>query len=356
LTALGNHIIERVLVDVNLRGEKEAYQIKDQISGFLQNNVFPELEILLDELNAGNQIIRYDQLVFDLKIENWEQRHQIKKELVQNLRQNIVESLGVKLPKTGERWRLDGTGKILDTGLQGEFVSPAQNNRKTFLFFLEHGYLPWYGKRANLDEILEANSWEKLVSENSFTVLLISLLNEKENALQRFVFQLSNVYVISFLDTCKNVFTDRAGFDDFLKTLSVKSQKLLLEYLLRVSVSPGKEISRSRFSQLLTGFLKEGVVSLSENSAELNNELHKKLKRFLMDSVVRQYFEIEDEVKDIVMFKGHHPVEHTKRGSILVKGSIVENGPTVISKGSVQADTLVKSPFEMQARFFFILS
>ena len=346
MTTLGNHIIERVHVDVYLRDEKKAHQIKDQISGFLQNDVFPELESLLDEMNAGNQIIRYTQLVFDMKIENWEQRYQIKKELVQTLRQNIVESLGVKVPKTGERWRLDGTGKILDTDLRGEFVSPAQNNRKTLLFFLEHGYLPWYGKRANLDGILEAKTWGKLVSDDSFAVPLISLLNEKENAMQRFVLQLSSLHVISFLKA-NNIFIDRSGFEKFLKTLSAKSQKLLIEYLLRVSVLSGKEISGSRFSQLLSSFLKEGVVSPSENIAKINNELHKKLGKYLKDSVVRQYFEIgEEEIKDIVMFKGRHPVEHTKRGSILIKGPIVENDPTVISKGSVYTD------YEKEPLFF----
>ncbi|RIJ46704.1 hypothetical protein D1614_17380 [Maribellus luteus] len=339
MATFGNHIINRVLVDVNLQNEKTAHQIKDDISGFLQNEVFPELESLLDELNAGNQIVRYNQLVFDLKIENWEQRHRVKKELVQKLRQNIVESLGIKVPAKGERWRLDGTGKIAHAGLHGEFVSPEQKNRKTLLFFLEHGYLPWYGKRPNLEELLEEKAWEKLVSDNSFSVQLISLFMNMDSALKRFVFQFSHSQVLSVIDGVNPVFTNRTGFEKFLQTLSTASQRLLIEYLLRISVSSGKEISGSRFLQLLRTFWKEGIISVSENSDDINKEFHKKIGKYLKDNVVHRHFQIgKEELKETVMFEGHHPFEHTKRGSTQGKGSIVENDPTVISKGSVHTE------------------
>ncbi|MFV0591127.1 MAG: contractile injection system tape measure protein [Draconibacterium sp.] len=345
MTAVVNHIIDKVLVDVNLRNEKTAHSIKNSISTFLQNEVFPELESLLDELNAGNQIIRYERIAFDLQIENWEQRHQLKKELVNHLRQTIVESLGVKVPQTGERWRLDGTGKIHNTDLHGEFVGPAQNNRNTLLFFLEHAYLPWYGKRTGLEDTMEPDTWNETINDTTFHEQVISLLQKNDSALQRFVFQFPNSRLLSFLTINKNVFSDRSGVEKFLNTLSGKAQKLLIEYLLRISITSEKAVLKEKWLQLFYCFQQESIISSFRNSDKadverINTELKTKPGKYLINAVVNRYFQItEEDIKDKTGFEREKPENPEIKRFTQPKGSIIEKGPTVISKGSVRADS-----------------
>ena len=61
-----NHIIEKVLLEVNTSNLETAHSIRNNIDTFLKNELFPRLELLFDECDFEDEIIRLDKLTLDL--------------------------------------------------------------------------------------------------------------------------------------------------------------------------------------------------------------------------------------------------------------------------------------------------
>ena len=63
-----NHIIHKVSLDITIKNKEQAYAIKDNISAFLAKEVFPELELYLEQLQKETEqfAIRLEEVSLDL--------------------------------------------------------------------------------------------------------------------------------------------------------------------------------------------------------------------------------------------------------------------------------------------------
>ena len=79
MSTVDTHIIQKVVVAIQVGSQETAYRIKEQLSGFLENQVFPKLLEYLEQIpiNKGAQL-RLEQVSLEisdtefLKAADWE--------------------------------------------------------------------------------------------------------------------------------------------------------------------------------------------------------------------------------------------------------------------------------------------
>ena len=65
------HIIDKVIFELNTTSQKTAFVIKDSVSNFLESELFPELERLLEKYDLQESVIRFDEMHLDVEIDKW---------------------------------------------------------------------------------------------------------------------------------------------------------------------------------------------------------------------------------------------------------------------------------------------
>jgi len=76
------HIIEKVVVEINTSEVKTANNIKNNIDVFLKKEIFPKLEKLFQKYDIPNAVVRFQKLNIDLNVKDWENKGQIKFEIL----------------------------------------------------------------------------------------------------------------------------------------------------------------------------------------------------------------------------------------------------------------------------------
>lgn len=140
---MSRHIIHKQKITLNLPKREEAFAFQNRVSALLQNELPGNMEAVFDELFPSDDVIRIDTLKLDLgniNPQNFEQ--EFKDHFIQELR----KSLSSKKDK-------------LNDANSEEVLSGVQSLVKSFIYFLEHGHLPWYSSIKRItdweDEILE---------------------------------------------------------------------------------------------------------------------------------------------------------------------------------------------------------
>lgn len=204
------HIIQKVFVEVNTSQVKTATSIKNNISLFLREKLFPELESVLARYDVPEIVVRLDELNVDLYIQNWETQGLIKSELINR----IEAQLKVCLPKAhSEQF---GESSFEREKQLSENISVIKNLEEIFLFFLQNGYFPWYGNVKQMQLFISNNNWHKSFEDIAFINKLEHLSKNSEWAYKRFVMQFPSEMIIHFLSQINS------------EIISVKSQLIHL--------------------------------------------------------------------------------------------------------------------------------
>jgi hypothetical protein len=183
------HKIEKVFVEVNTGNLESANFIKNNIGRFLETEVFPKLEQTLDEFNQTGKVARIDSL--NLKIATFRDDYfnVLNDEIVKQFSRQIELEIGLLGRKTNK--------EMVSKGVE---IIPAEKNREeVFLFFLENGYLPWFGTEDEVRELLKLSNWEKSMEVPEFINRLTILLKSENSIAERFVFQFDENLILSFL-------------------------------------------------------------------------------------------------------------------------------------------------------------
>ena len=88
-----NHIIDKVFLEVNTSELETAHFIKNNISQFLKDELFPRLEVLFEEYNLPEDILRFNELSINLSIENGKDLKAIKYEIEKQIDLQIKQSI-----------------------------------------------------------------------------------------------------------------------------------------------------------------------------------------------------------------------------------------------------------------------
>lgn len=146
---MSRHIIHKQKVTLNLPKKEEAFAFQNRVSALMQNELPGNMEAVFDELFPSDDVIRIDTLKLDLGYinpQNFEQ--EFKDHFIQELRKNLSSK----------------KDKLNDANSE-EVLSGVQSLVKSFIYFLEHGHLPWYSSVKRItdweNEILESFSGNK---------------------------------------------------------------------------------------------------------------------------------------------------------------------------------------------------
>ena len=269
------HIIEKVYLEVNTTSEKSAYYIKNNVDSFLKDVLLLRLEKLLDEFDRNDKTVRFDELRLDFFIQEWENDHEILHEFENSLRKKLNKELNISQP--GE-----------NAAEQNREISAAQNREDVFLFFLENGFLPWYGKKSYISELTQPDNWMKSLQSKSFREKIKTLFIQNENALKRFAMQFPTIRSIYFL---KAIRPREKGLErEIPSLLGFFPEKLrfqLIEILLQLSVLKENEKIIRNLHILAISFLNSGIKTIKP-------EFEKAFQK--LDEFVFQYYAEEKEM------------------------------------------------------------
>ena len=247
------HIIEKVFFEVNARSSKKAYLIKNNIDLLIKNELFPRLEKLFDEYGKPNQTVRFNTLDINISVDNLEKTDILNSEFERKVSEKLKIELGILKPKN--------IGESDSEELKQ--ISVEQNRETTFLFFLENGYLPWYGKEEYITEFTKNNNWKICLNDEHFRLKLRRILKSEDSVIERFVLQFSSESVLSFLDKSNHLFAENKK--QFIKLFGVLKDNLkvsFLRFLVKVSLFD----KRKKWMPTLKKFYS----TISENEKQLN--------------------------------------------------------------------------------------
>lgn len=191
-----SHIVEKVFLEVNTSKLETAHAIKDNIGEFLRNELFPRLEVLFDEFNLNETVLRFDEINLDFSINEKlglnEIKHEINVQLADQLQQHIQSFVGSShLPN-------ETNGSHADEP-KGQKIPFSANQEAVFFFFLEQGFLPWFGNESHISGITEKENWERCIENSAFVEKLKALLVREKLAVERFLYQFSEETIVAFL-------------------------------------------------------------------------------------------------------------------------------------------------------------
>ena len=325
------HIIDKVTIEVNLHDEQKVQEIKNHISSFLHNKILTEIEGIFDDFPIGNQTIRFEKLDFDFNLINWEDRAKVSADLSQKLRQQLQESIGVSDAPVVE-------GGFSITGRKGQVISSEQNSRTIFLFFLEKGHLPWYGKRAQINDMLDPNNWQRNLVDKLFLKRVQTLMQKNEKAAERFSLQLTYLQVLAFVEAVKNDLFDKRLLETYLGKCRAELRNSILSYLLSIAVNSPAKTSQRKMHDLFFDWL--AYTEIADESLDIisaSAKFHDQFSLVVNNSGHKHLFRIKvEDIKDILLRgKKQNNFLHAKRGFTQNQGSVFENKSTVISKRPV---------------------
>lgn len=219
-------------MEVNTKSSEKAHFIKDNIDEFLKKELFPRLEALFEKYGLSENIIRFENLNINLNIDKWENSNAIFIELEKQL----SEKLKVNTEQINVEEKIHGNEAV-------KIVSPQKSNEEVFLFFLRHGYLPWFGTKKQVTEFTSAENWRLVLYDKPLIKNLITLLKSEEQVTERFLYQFSNRVVFEFLvRTLPAISEKKKQWIRFLDSLQNKTRNECLKFLVLVSCNPGEKI------------------------------------------------------------------------------------------------------------------
>ncbi len=323
------HIVEKVYLEVNTTSENSAYYIKNNVDSFLKDVLLLRLEELLDEYDRNDKTVRFDKLRLEFFIKEWENDQEILNEFESRLRK-----------KLNKKWNISHQGeKAAEKNWE---ISAAQNQEDVMLFFLENGFLPWYGKNSYISELIKRNNWKEVIQKKIFQHKLASLFSQNENALTRFVLQFPTAMVIDYLAAYQ---PEKKGLErEIPSLLGLFPEKLrfqLIEILLQLSVLKENEKIIRNLHILAISFLNSGIKTIKP-------EFEKAFQK--LDEFVFQYYAEEKE-----MVTGVHTILENYRLNKLnkfLKESKNTQEPIDVEEKEITEQTIDKQDNKLDDSFF----
>ena len=347
-----NHIIHKVFLEIDVQQGEKANYIKNNISAFLNEDFFPRLEDIFNRYDKEDRIIRYDHFDINFITREWDSVGKLKEGLLLEVERKIKNSetpvsIANKVNETDKSLSLNGFdisyNAKTDSGEKGEDeipkqILPDENYRSTFVFFLENGFLPWYGKADYIKELTKPEIWLKNCKDPGFQFLLKETFQKSPQSLSRFVLQCSDELIVDFMGTYgSDVIKDEAGLLLYLKRLESDYRNLFLQLILDLTVSKSNKKEQIKgwrklfwFRQSTKGINNEDAIQ--EFIKNTTNELSPFIGNELLINIISL---LEEDVEvilksDIAEIKDTQVNENPEASDNTILGNI----PTIFSQES----------------------
>lgn len=219
---------------------------------FLKNELFPRIELLFDEYDFEDEIIRLDELTLDLSVQKGNDFSNLPTEIYRQLKEKI--DLQMPFPKELK----SNSGESFESEKQNvRRISATQHSENVFLFFLENGYLPWYGKEEQINSFTLPEIWEKNLDNKEFFRELDQILGRSETAADRFIIQFSDETVTAYLRR-KNlrIHAETYAILKVSQNLDKDGRRIFLKLLIRLAHDDFPGVSEI-FDRLIFGVMME---------------------------------------------------------------------------------------------------
>lgn len=234
------HIINKVFVDVNTNSKKTAFAIKDNIDGFLKEDIFPYMEnyfkTLEKELPA--EIIQIPKLKLEVTGDSRNNFEALKENIKKQIKEEVKKIVGnpSKAPN------------------KAVFLSINKSKQETFIFFLEYGTMPWWNTKETPTEY-NKEAIIKLFKTNSFKTLFKRKI-ENPSVKNRIINQFSSIQIVTILsEVFKNEIITILKRDKIINTLinqlKPKYKQWFWEQVIQYCIEENKENIVSKFIMVL---------------------------------------------------------------------------------------------------------
>jgi len=204
------HIVNKVNLEINTTRKETAFELKNKIDSFLKERLFPELELLFNEISSPEHIRRFEKVQLEFELRHTTDLNLLAEEFVSQLRTKLAKTENfdsdplINAQKEenknlkNENFSFGKSESKMPETL-GEKVYNRDNNQKnTFIHFLETGRLPWYAVPELLEEFVEPIHFEEALRDRDFVEKLKMVFHSHPESLTRFINQFSN-QTIEFL-------------------------------------------------------------------------------------------------------------------------------------------------------------
>ena len=280
-----NHIIEKVLLDVNASNLETAHSIRNNIDVFLKEELFPRLELLFDEYDFQEEIVRLNNLTLDLSVDNGADFNHLPSEIYKQLKEKIDRQIPI-----GKELKIYSPEVSESENPTIRRISAAQNTADVFLFFLENGHLPWYGKEEQISSFFLPEIWEKTLDDPKFFRKFDQILGSVETAADRFILQFPDEMVTDYLQR-KNlrIHAETSTILKISRNMEKDGRRIFLKLLIRLAHDDFPGVS-NKLDRLIAGiFHADNPVSERVEIEQLKKLLHRILpENALHDSVLEK--------------------------------------------------------------------
>lgn len=218
-------------MEVNTPDLETAHSIRNNIDAFLKDELFPRIETLFDEYEFQGETIRLDELTLDLSVRNELDFSNLPIEIYRQIKEKIDRQIPFQTEPKGD------PAENIEVEKQNiRRISATQNLGTIFLFFLENGNLPWYGKEEQINSITQPETWEKALDDRAFFRKLDQMLGTSETAADRFVIQFPNELIAAYLRR-KNlrIHAETTAILKISQNLDTNGRRIFLKLLIRLA-------------------------------------------------------------------------------------------------------------------------
>ncbi len=161
------HIIHLEEISLTLTSAKGIHPLQERVSRLCQDALHPRLDTLFSSLVHPNQWIRLEELSIDLGHIT-----------LDNLQTQWVDLVLAEVERALEKqlaghWETINDQEKKDKALAYHGIQLSAREEEVFLFFLEHGYIPWWG-----DKKLVGVFWEEIVQRDTIELVLKARMSD----------------------------------------------------------------------------------------------------------------------------------------------------------------------------------
>ncbi|MDO7174057.1 contractile injection system tape measure protein [Mariniflexile sp. AS56] len=178
------HIINKVFLEVDVKSISVAYKLKDNLDVFLKEDVLPYLERYFNSIEhkLPADIVQLPQLNLEVYVDGHNNFELLKKDTREKLVKEIDKL--IKDPRPSENLIL---------------INYEERQIQTLLFFIEHGYAPWW-KTATGSVLFTLADFKRCLSSDAFQNKFVTLL-KKNSVKKRCILQFENKELQLLLNT-----------------------------------------------------------------------------------------------------------------------------------------------------------
>lgn len=179
------HLIKKQVIDCRISKSLDAFRVQHQLSQVYWSALLPAIEKAFDEVNNTDEVIVIDKLEIDLG--QLTETHLTQKEWIIELQRTLTGELKANITAPSQQQQA-GTRKqarIIHIGRQ-------------WLFFVQHGYLPW--NAINITPQWHQEALEALAANFDCIQELRRLIHSNRRVMQRIIQQYDTPFLTGLLE------------------------------------------------------------------------------------------------------------------------------------------------------------